>query len=89
MKLNKGPEEQNNIVLDLPVGPFHLFVVLQWIPESWNMALGGLVLGSPIPYLKGMRILMFQLSGFCFKVRGLVATIGLWVYPDMHNLPGS
>ena len=40
---------------------------LQWIPESWNMALGGLVLGSPIPYLKGMRILMFQLSGFCFK----------------------
>ena len=37
---------------------------LQWIPESWNMALGGLVLGSPIPYLKGMRILMFQLPGF-------------------------
>ena len=35
------------------------------------------MLGSPIPYLKGMRILMFQLSGFCFKVRGLVATIGL------------
>ena len=28
------------------------------------MGLGGLVLGSPILYLKGMRILMFQLSGF-------------------------
>ena len=26
------------------------------------MALGGLVLGSPILYLKGMRLLMFQLS---------------------------
>ena len=25
------------------------------------------MLGSPIPYLKGMRILMFQLSGFCFR----------------------
>ena len=28
-------------------------------PESWNMALGGLVLGSLILYLKGMRIMMF------------------------------
>ena len=28
------------------------------------MALGGLVLGSLILYLKGMRIMMFQLSGF-------------------------
>ena len=28
------------------------------------MALGGFVLGSPILYLKAMRILMFQLSGF-------------------------
>ena len=26
------------------------------------------MLGSPIPYLKGMRILMFQLSGFCFNM---------------------
>ena len=33
-------------------------------PESWSMALGGLVLGSLILYLKGMRIMMFQLSGF-------------------------
>ena len=28
------------------------------------MALGGFVLGSLILYLKGMRIVMFQLSGF-------------------------
>ena len=31
------------------------------------MALGGLVLGSLILYLKGMRIVMFQLSGFYCK----------------------
>ena len=37
---------------------------LERIPESWNMGLGGLVLGSLILYLRGMRILMFQLSGF-------------------------
>ena len=30
------------------------------------MALGGLVLGSLILYLKGMRIMMFQLSGFYY-----------------------
>ena len=36
--------------------------------ESWNMALGGLVLGSLILYLKGMRIMMFQLSGFYHRV---------------------
>ena len=30
------------------------------------MGLGGFVLGSPILYLKGMRILMFQLSGFYY-----------------------
>ena len=35
-------------------------------PEGWNMGLGGLVLGSPILYLKGKRILMFQLSGFYY-----------------------
>ena len=33
-------------------------------PESWNMDLGGLVLGALIFYLKGMRAIMFQLSGF-------------------------
>ena len=31
------------------------------------MGLGGLVLGSLILYLKGMRIMMFQLSGFYYK----------------------
>ena len=36
-------------------------------PERRNMALGGLVLGSPILYLKAMRIMMFQLSGFYCK----------------------
>ena len=37
-------------------------------PESWNMGLGGLVLGSLILYLKGMRRMMFQLSGFYCRV---------------------
>ena len=36
--------------------------------ESWNMALGGLVLGSLILYRKGRRRMMFQLSGFYYKV---------------------
>ena len=31
------------------------------------MALGGFVLGSPILYLKGMRLMMFQLSGYYCK----------------------
>ena len=31
------------------------------------MALGGLVLGSRILYLKGMRLMMFQLSGFYYR----------------------
>ena len=31
------------------------------------MALGGLVLGSLILYLKAMRIVMFQLSGFYYN----------------------
>ena len=31
------------------------------------MALGGFVLGSPILYLKGMRLMMFQLSGYYYK----------------------
>ena len=35
------------------------------------MGLGGFVLGSPILYLKGMRILMFQLSGFYYKGLGV------------------
>ena len=32
--------------------------------RSWNMALGGLVLGSLILDLKGRRRMMFQLSGY-------------------------
>ena len=47
------------------------FWLLGRTPESWNMALGGLVLGSLILYLKGMRIMMFQLSGFYCRVKGL------------------
>ena len=31
------------------------------------MDLGGLVLGFPLLYFKGMRLLMFQLSGFYCK----------------------
>ena len=34
------------------------------------MGLGGLVLGSPILHFKGMRIMMFQLSGFYFRGLG-------------------
>ena len=34
------------------------------------MALGGLALGSLILYLKGMRRMMFQLSGFYYKKVG-------------------
>ena len=44
------------------------FIIIQWKPESWNMALGGLVLGSLILYLKGIRIMMFQLSGFYYML---------------------
>ena len=33
-----------------------------------NIGLGGLVLGSRILYLKGMRTFMFQLSGFYCRV---------------------
>ena len=34
------------------------------------MALGGLVLGSLVLYLKGTRIVMFQLSGFYYRAFG-------------------
>ena len=40
---------------------------LWYKPESWNMAIGGFVLGSLIVYVKGMRRMMFQLSGFYYK----------------------
>ena len=39
------------------------------------MALGGFVLGSPIIYLKGMRRMMFQLSGFYY----ICALVAEWV----------
>ena len=38
-------------------------VSLKGIPESRNMGLGGLVLDFPSLLYKGLRILMFQLSG--------------------------
>ena len=41
------------------------------------MGLGGLVLESPILYLKGMRILMFQLSGFYYRLQAQLAIVGL------------
>ena len=47
-------------------------------PESWNMALGGFVLGSLIIFLNGMRRTMFQLSGFYFK-----PTQDLWFGPGV------
>ena len=47
-------------------------------PESWNMALGGFVLGSLIIFLNGMRRTMFQLSGFYFK-----PTQDLWFGPGL------
>ena len=34
------------------------------------------MLGSPILYLKGMRAIMFQLSGFFYRV----TSFGVWVY---------
>ena len=33
------------------------------------------MLGSPILYLKGMRILMFQLSGFYYKALGCAGKV--------------
>ena len=36
------------------------------------MGLGGLGLGSPIVYLKGMRILMFQLSGYYYIIMSIL-----------------
>ena len=41
------------------------------------MALGGFVLGSPIIFLKGMRRMMFQLSGFYYREFGGLL-VGSW-----------
>ena len=49
-----------------------------------EMGLGGFVLGSPILYLKGMRILMFQLSGFYYSL-----IIGFRVNPNSSNLQSN
>ena len=38
--------------------------ILYGTPDSWNIDLGRIVLGFPLLYLKGMRAMMFQLSGF-------------------------
>ena len=35
-------------------------------PRKLNIVLGGFMLGFPILYCKGMRPMMFQLSGFCY-----------------------
>ena len=43
---------------------YHIHI--QWIPESWNMGLGGFVLGPLVLYLKGMRRMVFQVSGFYY-----------------------
>ena len=38
------------------------------------------MLGSPILYLKGMRILMFQLSGFYCKGLGFIGYMGPYTH---------
>ena len=44
------------------------------------MGLGGLVLGSLIIFLKGMRRMMFQLSGFYYRVSALgLKALRVWV----------
>ena len=40
-------------------------------PESWNIVLGGFMLGFPLLYFKGMRLMMFQLSSLYCKFQGL------------------
>ena len=47
------------------------------------MAVGGIVLGSLILYFKGMRIMMFQLSGFyyTFWILQGVGALGLIEIP--------
>ena len=49
------------------------------------MGLGGLVLGSPILYLKGMRILMFQLSGFYCSVLKVMRIYIITLNPKPEN----
>ena len=53
-----------------------------------NMGLGGFVLGSPILYLKGMRILMFQLSGFYYRYLSRAKVYTIWVHGPLGRAPG-
>ena len=53
-----------------PIQLIHTMRDLKGIPESWNMGLGGLVLDFPSLLYKGLRILMFQLSGvYCIRLQ--------------------
>ena len=45
------------------------------------MALGGLVLGSLILYLKGMRIMIFQLSGFDYILSQILSYVATFLNP--------
>ena len=47
------------------------------------------MLGFPLLYLKGMRLLMFQLSSFCCNVGALIIRRGFWgiSYPNCVKEP--
>ena len=45
-------------------------------PGKLEPGLGGLVLGSLFLILNGMRIIMFQLSGFYYNIRFIVRVLG-------------
>ena len=49
---------------------FRLHMYYTVDPRKLEHGFRRISVGSPIPYLKGMRILMFQLSGFCFRSQG-------------------
>ena len=51
------------------------------------MDLGGFVLGSLILYLKGMRITMFQLSGFYCKSMVLQSPVNPKPFNEKHPNP--
>ena len=48
------------------------------------------MLGSPTLYLKGMRILMFQLSGFYYRIMGIGSGASGWIIASrFRNQHGS
>ena len=47
------------------------------------------MLGSPILYLKGMRAIMFQLSGFYCNNKETLALPGLWSLRAWRAAPGA